>query len=312
MKPPPSLRSCTVVGYVRAALTVLPIAAVLVAGQPAPAHADENLLGYVYGAETLPQGKWEAYQWVTLRTGKAAGSYRAFDLRTEVETGLTDRLQAAFYLNARAHSIAGVPGLEDRDSFAFQGASAELKYRLKSPYIDGYGLALYLEPGYNRIDKVDGEVEEEIELEAKIIFQKNFLEDTLIWSVNYTLEPEWAIGGQGNEEAHEGDAPESEEEEHEVRKELAEELSSGVSYRVAAHWFVGTELRLHSEWPDYSQREHLAAFLGPTLHYGGERCWWTATVLPQIWGWPDDAVPGLQLEEHERLEVRFKLGVNFQ
>ena len=164
MKPPPTLRSCTAVGYLRAALTVLPIAAVLVAGQPAPAHADENLLGYVYGAETLPQGKWEAYQWVTLRTGKAAGSYRAFDLRTEIETGLTDRLQAAFYLNTRAHHIDGVPGLEERDSFALQGASAEFKYRVKSPYIDGYGLALYIEPGCNPIDKIEGEVGEEIEL----------------------------------------------------------------------------------------------------------------------------------------------------
>lgn len=285
------------------------VLATVVAALAAPARGDENLLGYVYGAETLPQGKWEAYQWVTLRTGKATGSYRAFDLRTEIETGLTDRLQAAFYLNARAHHIDGVPGFEDRDSFAFQGASAEFKYRLKSPYIDGYGLALYVEPGYNRIDKIGGEVEEEIELETKLIFQKNFLEDTLIWSLNYTLEPEWAIGGGEDEEEHEGEAVE---EEHEARKELAEELSTGVSYRVAARWFVGTELRLHSEWPDMSQREHLAAFLGPTLHYGGERFWWTATVLPQIWGWPDDEVTDLQLDEHERLEVRFKLGVNFR
>lgn len=285
------------------------VLATVVAALAAPARGDENLLGYVYGAETLPQGKWEAYQWVTLRTGKAAGTYRAFDLRTEIETGLTDRLQAAIYLNARANHIDGVPGLEDRDSFAFQGASAEFKYRLKSPYIDGYGLALYVEPGYNRIDKIGGEVEEEIELETKLIFQKNFLEDTLIWSLNYTLEPEWAIGGGEDEEEHEGEAVE---EEHEARKELAEELSTGVSYRVAARWFVGTELRLHSEWPDMSQREHLAAFLGPTLHYGGERFWWTATVLPQIWGWPDDEVTDLQLDEHERLEVRFKLGVNFR
>lgn len=301
--------------HLRPALLTFAVCATLAGGLVAPARADENLLGYVYGAESLPRGKWEAYQWVTLRTGKAGGTYRAFDLRTELETGLTDRLQAALYLNTRAHHIAGVPGLEERDSFAFQGASAEFKYRLRSPYIDGYGLALYVEPGYNRIDKIGGEVEEEIELETKLIFQKNFLEDTLIWSVNYTLEPEWAIGhheDEEGEEAHEADDPAEHEEEHEAKKELAEELSTGVSYRVASRWFVGTELRLHSEWPDFSHREHLAAFLGPTLHYGGERFWWTATVLPQIWGWPDDEVSDLQLDEHERLEVRFKLGVNFR
>lgn len=298
-------------------LTLVRIAAVLcglILSVSPPARGDENLLGYVYGAETLPRGKWEAYQWVTLRTGKESGSYRAFDLRTEIETGLTDRLQAAFYVNSRGHRITGVVGLDDRESLAFQGVSAEFKYRLRSPYLDGYGLALYVEPGYNRVDKVSGEIEGEFELETKVLFQKNFLEDTLIWAVNYTLEPEWALGGEeaAEEAEHEEAEHEAHEGEHEARRELAEELTTGVSYRIASRWFIGSELRLHSEWPDFSHREHLAVFLGPTLHYGGERWWWTATVLPQIWGWPDEEVPGLQLDEHERLELRFKLGVNFQ
>ena len=275
-----------------------------------PAVADENLMGYVYGAETLPKGKWEAYQWITLRADKESGTYRGYDLRTEVETGLTDRLQAAFYLNTRGHHISGVPELEDRDGFEFSGVSAEFKYRLKSPYIDGYGLALYVEPGYNRVDKVSGEIEEELELETKLIFQKNFLDDTLVWSINYTLEPEWEIEGEEEEHHHEGDA--EGEEEEEFSSELAEELSTGLSYRIAPRWFLGTELRAHSEWPGFSHREHVAVFLGPNVHYGGERWWWTATVLPQIWGHPDGEVAGLQLDEHERIELRFKLGYNFR
>lgn len=270
---------------------------------PSPAHADENLLGYVYGAETLPRGKWEVYQWVTMRSGKGRGSYRAFDLRTEIETGLTDRLQAAFYVNARSHEIEDVPGLDDRSAFAFQGVSAEFKYRLKSPYLDGYGFALYAEPGYNRVDKISGEIEEELELELKAIFQKNFLDDTVVWSVNYTLEPEWAIGAEEEEGADEHE---------EARKELIEELASGVSVRFAPRWFLGAELRVHSEWPDFSRREHLAAFLGPSLHYGGERIWWTLSVMPQVWGWPSSEVSHLHVDEHEQVELRLKFGYNFR
>ena len=290
---------------------VRPARAGLVAGAlallaAAPLAADENLLGSVYGAETLPKGRWEAYQWVTARLGKADGTYSGWDLRTEVETGLTDRLQAAFYVNTRAHDIHGVTGLEDRSSFQFQGVAAELKYRLKSPYLDGYGLALYVEPGYNRVERVSGEVEEELELETKLIFQRNFLDDALIWSVNYTLEPEWAIGTQ---EEH-GEA--GEEHAEEARRELAEELSTGASYRLAPRWFAGAELAAHSEWPDFSHREHLAVFLGPNLHYGAERWWWTLSVMPQVWGWPDGQVSGLQLDEHERLEARLKVGYNFR
>jgi len=273
-----------------------------------PVLADENLHGYVYGAETLPRGRWEAYQWITWREGKGEGGYRAFDLRTELETGLTDKLQGALYVNTRGHRVHGVPELDDRDSFQFQGVSAELKYRLRSPYLDGYGLALYLEPGFSRVEKVSGEVEKEIELEAKVIFQRNFLDDTLVWSVNFTLEPEWVVGTR---EEHE-DGAGGEEDEEEARRELTEELATGISYRIASRWFAGAELRLHSEWPDFAHREHLALFLGPNLHFGGERWWWTLTVLPQIWGRPSGEVRGLQLEEHERLEVRFKLGYNFR
>ena len=56
----------------------------------------------------------------------------------------------------------------------------------------------------------------------------------------------------------------------------------------------------------------MAAFVGPSLHYGAERWWATLTVMPQIAGWPDSrGIGGLTLDDHERLEVRLKLGYNF-
>src|SRR5262249_25032965 len=155
------------------------------------------------------------------------------------------------------------------------------------------------------------ETEEEFELEGKIIFQKNFRDDSVVWSVNDTLEPEWKIGDE--ERAHlAGEAETRAVVEREVRRELGEELSTGVSVRFAPRWFAGAELRAHSVWPDFSHREDVALFLGPNLHYGGERWWWTLTVLPQVWGWPADDVPNLELDEHERLELRFKLGYEFK
>lgn len=275
-----------------------------------PASADENYFGYVYGAETVPKGGWEVYEWVTLRTGKGEGSYQGLDLYTEVETGLTDRLQASLYVNAVSHHISGVPGLEDRDDLQLQALKTSFKYRLRSPYKDGYGLALYLEPGYNFVDKISGEREDEIELEAKIIWQKNFLDDTVVLAVNYTLESEWEVGGEEEEGGGEHGGHGEEGEGH-FNSELAEELSMGVSFRFAPRWFLGTELRAHSEWPGFSSREHLGVFLGPTLHYGSEKWWWTATVLPQIWGWPSGDVRDRVVDEHELLEIRFKLGYNF-
>lgn len=279
------------------------LAAALLAACAAPVAvaAAENPFGYLYGSETAEPGEWEAAQWATARIGKASGSYAGLDLRTELEVGVTESLQAALYLDFRGHRIHGVPGLEDRDSLDFQGVASEWKYRFRSPERDGYGLAFYVEPGYSRIDRVSGEREEELELEVKLIFEKRFLDDALTWSLNYTLEPEWAVGSRPS--GAEGEAGE------ETRRELGEELATGVSYRLAPRWSAGAELVARSEWPGYSRREYLALSAGPSLHYEGRHAWWTAAVLPQLWGWPDRAVPGLHLDERERLEVRFLVGL---
>jgi Family of unknown function (DUF6662) len=280
------------------------LAAALLAAFSIPSRvpAAESLFGYVYGTETAPAGEWEAAQWVTWRFGKQSGAYSGLDLRTEVEVGLTERLQAALYVDARGHRIHDVPGLEDRSSLGLQGVATEWKYRFRSPEHDGYGLAAYVEPGYSRIDRVSGGAEEELELEAKLIFEKRFLDAAVVWSVNYTLEPEWSLRSR----AAEAEAEDTED----FRRELGEELATGVSIRFAPRWSAGAELAARSEWPDFSHREHLTVSLGPDLHYEGRRAWWTVTLLPQVWGRPDGPVPGLHLGERERLELRLLVGLD--
>lgn len=53
-----------------------------------PVLADENLLGYVSGAETLPKGAAEGYLFLTHRWDKDQGRYRANDVSAEIEYGL--------------------------------------------------------------------------------------------------------------------------------------------------------------------------------------------------------------------------------
>lgn len=273
-----------------------------------PAYADENYFSYSYGAETLPKGGSEAYLWFTDRRGKAEGHYDAQDYKLEIEHGLTDRFQLSGYANFSGHHIRGLePELKgvDRD-IGFKGLQVAAKYNVLSPYKDGVGLAFYVEPGWSRIHNVEGKKVTEYELELKAIVQKNFLDDRLIWATNLTLEPEW-------EKERELD-PLTGDTETEWEKELAIELTSGLSYRVAANWFLGVEGRYHSEYPNWTQglhREHYAIFAGPSLHYGGRKWWFTATYLPQITGSPHDAGRSLHLDEHEKRELRLKVGYNF-
>lgn len=265
------------------------------------AQADENLLGYSYGSETLPKGKTEAYVWITHRAGKDEGTYRATDYKFELEHGLTDRLQMSGYLNFASHKVEGLePEFEDvnRD-FGFQGAQVSFKYAILSPYKDPIGLAVYIEPGYSRIGKLSGERNREWEIEAKLIAQKNFLNDQLIWIGNITYEQEF--------EKEDGVWSD------EWEKEAALEFTTGLSYRFAPNWYAGVEARYHSVYPDFpdkSNRENYSVFVGPTLHWGGERAWFTATWLPQVTGSPSPT-GRLQLHEHEKNEFRLKAGYNF-
>ncbi len=284
-----------------AALSVL---AFVIATNLSPqfANADENLFGYSYGSDTLPKGATEIYNWLTLRTGKDQGTYRGWDEMLEIEHGLTDRLQASFYLKGRSQRIGGGALEEDPErklsrSLEFDGVNLSLKYNLLSVYKDLFGLAVYLEPSYSRIHKVTGERISQFGLESKLLLQKNFFDDQLATTYNLTVEPEWKkVKATGERE-----------------KELELEHSAGVSYRFVPHWFGGIEGRYHSEYPEYKKREFGAYFLGPNIHYGAERWWATFTFLPQISGSPrtPGRQSGLHLGEHERYEFRLKIAYNF-
>lgn len=263
---------------------------------PTALHADENMFGFTYGADTLPKGATELYQIVTSRTGKADGSYAALDLQTELEHGFTDKLQGSLYLNAIDHDISGVTGTADRNQTAFNGVQASVKYNLRSAERGGWGVAVYLEPGYKRYSGRSGKREDIYFLEPKLILQRNFLGDTLIWATNLSAE---------FEREHDLGADEWE-------SELELEASSGLSYRFAPSWFVGVE-GLYKSAYEHMHLDELgenAFFFGPNLHYAGARWWATLAVLPQITGWPENK-DTRNLHNYEALMIRLKLGLNF-
>lgn len=275
------------------------------------ARADENYFGYSYSAEVLPKGSLEVYSWTTWRTGKNGGSYNGFDLQQEIEYGFTDRLQGSLYLTENFFDVnrvslgeeeeEGGEGLLNEHGFGFSGIKGELKYMLWSPYEKPIGIALYVEPGYSRIDHVTGERENAFFVETKLILQKNFLDDQLVTVLNIT--PELEYGKARGEKGRWG-------------HELEFEVTGGVAYRLAPGWYLGLEGRYTSEYPDWpsnNHREFYGVFVGPAVHYSAERWWFTLTVLPQVYGSPqdEDGSSHLHLDDLERVETRLKVGYNF-
>lgn len=277
------------------------LAAALMLAVPPAARAHPEPFTQVRGAQTEVRGEWEVEQWTTARLGKMDGTYAAIDFSTEIEYGVTDRLQAALYVNSRYYRLDGAAGgretFEDQDGFEFDGLSGELKYQLADPFQRPWGFALYFEPGFGRYGSVDGEREDSVFLEFKGIVEKHFFDHRLITAFNYTLEPEW--------ERAPGEDWET---------ELEMGASLGVSWQLSPRWRVGVEARFDTEFEeaDLDQAEFNSLHVGPVVHYGADSWYTTLAVLPQVTGWPDaPGTDGRHLDDREAVEIRWKVGVEF-
>ena len=259
--------------------------------------ADEHLFGYVRGAETLPKGHADVYQFATLRTGKSSGTYNGWDFDTEAEYGITDKFQIGLAVVQHYFDIDDVPELDNGSFYKFGGVELTGKYRFKSVFKDGYGLAYRQEIAFLRNDDVAGIIQKEFDFAPELIYQKNFLDDTLIFAANLGVKLAW-----GKKPAEEYD------------HEFTIQEGVGLSYRFAPNWFFGPEMHIRSEYPnfDLSFHEHTALFVGPALHYGARRWWATFSYAHQAWGeGVDEPSRGKTFAEEARHEFRLKVGFNF-
>jgi hypothetical protein len=251
----------------------------------AVARADEKRFTYTYEPEVLPKGGMEFEQWVTLRTQKTAGgevqqdNYNLWELREELEYGVTDNYSLSFYLNFAAESFRDVSQQPpvDHSSFDFKGVSLENRYLVLNPASHALGLTLYLEPRFSG---------DEAEVEEKIILGQRY--GDWKWAFNLVHATEWS----DNLHSTEGEV----------------EADLGIARDLGKHWSLGLEFRNHNELPDYAIWENTALFVGPAISYRQERWWAALSVMPQVFGANFNGNPGgnswLELEAHERLNVR--------
>ena len=289
-------------------------AAIVTASLSTPAFADENLLGYVRGAETLPKGAGEIYQFFTERSDKGAGHYRALDTKTEIEYGVTDRFQVSAELNGlsvrtRGLLIDGYIPQDKHSNLQFRGVELSAKYNFLSPAKDDFGLSGIVALEFARLDPHSGQKKREIEFSTELQAQKYFLEGQLVW-----------IGNLGIRAAREkrsaiANLPDGFEWPTSPEDEITTKIGTGLSYRFAPGWYIGGELLREAEYETDVGLERWTLFGGPSLHWAGNKFWATVTAFHQIKGGGEkfDAQNdrSLHLIEKTKNEVRVKLGYNF-
>jgi len=256
------------------------------------ARADERRFTYTYEPEILPQGAMEFEQWVTLRTQRTSGgevkqgNYNLWELREELEYGVTDNYSVSLYLNASSESFRDYSQTPPADTskFKFDGVSIENRYMVLNPANHRVGLTLYLEPRFSG---------DEAELEEKILLGQRF--GDWKWALNLTHATEWS----DNLHTTEGEV----------------EVSFGLARDLGKNWSLGLEVRDHNELPDYRIWENTALFLGPVVSYRQEKWWAALTIMPQIFGanfhGDPDGNGNLELEGHERVNIRLLFGISF-
>ena len=290
--------------------STLALAALMTAALPAA--ADENLFGNVKGAETLPEGAWEAYQIVTQRSDKGVGSYTAYDSITELEYGISDKFTLGGGIKMLSVETKGllvdgyIPGDYKRD-LSLAGFEASAKYNFLSPALDDFGLSGYWEVDYLSIDPHSGRDKDTLSLESSLIAQKYLLEGELILVGNLTMEGTYAKRGEI------ANLPADFEWPTDPEMELEFKLGSGISYRFAPNWFVGAEIQYETEFETEVGQERWSVFAGPNLHYASAKWWATLSYFPQLEGGGEMIVEGddLHLIEKTEAETRLKVGYNF-
>ncbi|MES1943017.1 lipoprotein [Salinisphaera sp. PC39] len=230
---------------------LLAAAVVLAAGNAAARN-----FTHTYEATIADPDEVEYAQWATLsRRAENDRGLTRLDFRHELEAGLSERWQAALYLDWRYLDS----DVEPDDDMEFLDVAAESIYQISDPTSRPWGLALYGEV------KLGDEI---VALEPKLIVQKNLGPWILAW--NLAAEAEW-------------EGRDYEEDNAVVGQTL------GISRRLGGDWRLGAEFTHEVEYADCSGWESPVVYGGPALSYHGHEWWFALSPMTQLSDVDDEA-----------------------
>jgi hypothetical protein len=216
--------------------------------------ANERHFAFTYEAATAPKGSFEYEQQVFWERGSG---FDTFQFRQELEYGVTDRLQIALYFFDFEHARE-----DGSRSTKWAGSGLEAIYQMTDPNKSAIGSALYGEVLMNG---------DELELETKLILQKNLGPFIIAW--NGILEAKWEDG---------------------YRQDVGVlEQTLGVSYQVRPSFSVGFEAKQEVAFENWRESGGNAVFVGPNIALRKNRFFATATCLFRVTDVPGE--PHLEL-----------------
>lgn len=266
-------------------------AATLLALAPT-ARANPRPLPFTYQSESLAKGTGEVEQFIDfipimVTTGPGLPThYLATQFQTEIEYGLTDKLEIALYLmfvpQPNPEAFSGVPQLTMGN-----GSSQRVRYRFADPGAWPVDVAVYGEVTEN---------DHELELEAKIILQRRIGKLRLItnlWAereMYYSSAREWVLNP-----------------------------TLGATYEFSPKFHLGLESWMRAEYLDgqmgprvFNQGPHV--FVGPAFMFNFGPVWWATGVYARVTDPSHDVqagIPPAAGDAFGRVWVRTVVGLGF-
>jgi hypothetical protein len=253
---------------------------------PAPARANPHELPFTYPYMTLQSGQFELEQAVDITPVPTLNDQGLFKwsgrttLTTELEFGITDRLEGSLYLVLG--NTDSQPGVYD--AYRFAGVKQRLRYRLLDPGVLPVDISFY------------GEIEEyvnELELEWKVNLEKRLGHFRLLANLWFEHESYWN-----------------------GRQEWEANPTFGVSYSISPNFSVGVEDWLHTEFGatgagtspgDPFFTTPVYNYVGPTAMFQVGPFWISAAFYTRVTEWSTD----VQLDDvYGRFWMRSMIGIN--
>lgn len=254
------------------------------------ALANPHPLPYSYPYQTLPKGKVEVEEIVDLvpmrvsrenvdGTRDAVTALR-YQLQTELELGITDRLELGLYFAFRQGATADTPALR------FEGMKQRLRYRFAEEGDLPVDIGVYLEVA---------EFYNEVEIEEKLLLSRRFGYLTAV--ANLWVEQEYYFQDQ--------------------QWKLIYNPTVGAVYEFSPNFMLGLEYWARGRFDEASASTSDAAadsptgarhYLGPTFLLQSGEAWWSTGVYARIDHFSEDAVAD---DPYGKVWIRTMVGMGF-
>lgn len=251
------------------------------------ASANPHPLPFSYPYQTLPTGKVEVEEIADLVPMRVArekedGTRDAVTalrsrLQTEVELGITDRLELGLYMSFRQGATADTPALR------FEGLKQRLRYRIAEEGDLPVDLGLYFEVA---------EFYNEVELEQKLLLSRRFGYLTVV--ANLWVEQEYYFQDDD--------------------WKLIYNPTAGVVYELSPSFMLGLEYWARGRFDDASgaasedNPSGTRHYAGPTFLLQSGEAWWSTGVYARLDRFGESAVAE---DPYGKVWIRTILGLGF-